>query len=132
MEQRDNPAGWPSIAPLEAAGSPGDCDWMGMEWSEWVPLEPQNVRKVSTGAGLYLLADTASHEIVYIGQSANVGKRLLDHSRKKWNDKSLQFSYQIIAPSVFPYHLKELENDLIGNYFEQNRKAPAFQFSNSR
>jgi hypothetical protein len=69
---------------------------------------------------------------MYIGQSANVAKRLLDHSRKKWNGKTLQFSYQIIGLSVLPHNLKELENDLIGNFFENFRKAPEFQFGNSR
>jgi hypothetical protein len=130
--QKDNPAGWTSIAPLEATGSPGDLDWMGLEWSAWLPLDPENARTVIPGAGLYLLADTASHEIAYIGQSVDVGKRLINHSRKSWNNKSLLFSYQIIAPYVFPHNLKELENDLIGNYFEQNKKAPEFQFSNCR
>ena len=58
--------------------------------------------------------------------------RLLDHSRKAWADRSLAFSYQIIGQSVLPHHLKELENDLIGNFFENFRKAPAFQFGNGR
>ncbi|MDP3397078.1 MAG: hypothetical protein Q8S57_10505, partial [Methanoregula sp.] len=129
--QKDNPAGWPSIAPLETTGSPGDLDWMGLEWSAWISLDAENVRNSTYGAGLCLLADSGTHEIVYIGQSADVGKRLIDHSRKSWDKKSLQFSYQIIAPSVFPHHLKELENDLMGNYFEQNRKAPEYQFRNS-
>jgi hypothetical protein len=94
-------------------------------------LASENVRAVAAGAGLYLLMDAGSHEIVYIGQSADVAKRLLDHCRKTWDDRSLQFSYQIIGKSVLPHNLKELENDLIGNYFENFRKAPEFQFRNS-
>jgi hypothetical protein len=31
-----------------------------------------------------------------------------------------------------PDNLKEWENDLIGNYFEMYRKAPKYQFGNSR
>ena len=81
---------------------------------------------------MYLLTDADSHEIVYIGQPANVAKRLLDHSRKTWDDNTLQFSYHIIGLSALPHNLKELENDLIGNYFENLRKTPDFQFQPSR
>lgn len=130
-DQNNNAAGWPSIEPLEALGKPGDNTWMGLEWTEWQPLEPGTTRKVSQGAGLYLLTDGGSQEIVYIGQSADIAKRLLDHSRKTWDDKTLQFTYQIIGLSVLPHNLKELENDLIGNFVENSRKAPEFQFHNS-
>jgi hypothetical protein len=105
---------------------------MGLEWTDREPLAPENTQEVAAGAGLYLLADAGSQEVVYIGQSADVAKRLLDHSGKTWDDKSLEFSYQIIGLAVVPHHLKEFENDLIGNFFENFRKAPEFQFRNSR
>jgi hypothetical protein len=130
-DHKNNPAGWPGIEPLEATGKPGDNDWMGLEWTEWKPLAAEDTREVAAGAGLYLLADAGSQEIVYIGQSADVARHLHDHSRKTGEDKSLQFSYQIIGLLVLPHHLKELENDLIGNYFENYRKAPEFQFINT-
>lgn len=129
-DQKDNPAGWPSIEPLEVTGKPGDGDWMSLEWTAREPLTAENIRKVAAGAGLYLLADAGSQEIVYIGQSADIANRLLDHSGKTWDDKSLQFSYQVIGQSVLPHNLRELENDLIGNYYENYRKAPEFQFRN--
>jgi hypothetical protein len=131
VDRKNNPAGWPSIKPLEITGKPGDSDWMGIEWVDWIPLDAENAREVPTGAGLYLLADAGSHEIVYISQSADVARRLLDHNRKTGDDRSLQFSYQIIGQSVLPHHLREMENDLIGNFFEQYRKAPEFQFRNT-
>ena len=130
-DQKDNPAGWPSIEPLEVVGKPGESNWMGLVWTAGEPLAAENVRAVSAGAGLYLLKDAGSQEIVYICQSADVAKRLLDHSRKTWDDRSLAFSYQIIGKSVLPHNLRELENDLIGNYFENFRKAPEYQFRNS-
>jgi uncharacterized protein (DUF2126 family) len=122
---------------------------MGLEWTAWEPLDAENVRHGAAGAGLYLLADAGSQEIVFIGQSADVAKRLSDHSRKAWDDRTLQFSYQIIGQSVLPHNLRELENDLIGNFFETGqvigsgqgeeseglslicRKAPEYQFRNS-
>ena len=50
------------------------------------------------------------------------------HSRKTWEGRTLQFSYQIIGQSVVPHNLRELENDLIGNFYENFRKSPEFQF----
>jgi hypothetical protein len=128
----DNSAGGPSIAPLEVIGKPGASDWMGLKWTARASLTSDKVRQVEAGPGLYLLTDAESHDIVYIGQSAQVAKRLVNHSRKTWDGKTLQFSYQIIGPSVVPHNLKELENDLLGNYFENYRKTPEFQFRHSR
>jgi len=131
-DQKDNPAGFPSITPLEVVGTPGDPDWMGLEWAGYQPLSAESLEGVAPGAGLYLLADAGSQEIVYIGQSADVAQRLRDHCRRSWDERTLTFSYQIIGQSVLPHNLRELENDLIGNFFQQNKKAPAFQFRTSR
>jgi hypothetical protein len=128
---KDNPAGFPGIEPLEAVGKPGDRDWMGLEWTAWEPLATDNVRAVAAGAGLYLLKDAGSQEIVYIGQSADVAMRLSGHCYKTWEGRMLLFSYQIIGQAVLPHNLRELETDLIGNFFENFRKAPEFQFRNS-
>ena len=131
-DQKDNPAGFPSIEPLEATGKPGDGDWMGLEWTDKKPLVADHVQEIPAGAGLYLLEDAGLQEIVYIGQSAEVAKRLLTLSQKTWEGRSLEFSYQIIGQVVVPHNLKELETDLIGNFFEHFRKAPEFQFRNTK
>jgi hypothetical protein len=130
-DQKDNPGGGPSIVPLEVKGKPGDRNWMELGWPDGKPLVSENTRRVTTGSGLYLLEDSVSKEIVYIGQSASVMKRLLDHSRKTWNSRSLQFTFHVFGKPVLPHNLKELENDLIGNYFENFRKSPEYQFKNS-
>jgi hypothetical protein len=130
--QKDNPAGGPSFPPLHPAGKPGDPDWMGLSWSDVDLLVPEKIREVPADPGLYLLSDPDSQEIVYIGQSGNCAKRLLDHSRKSWDGRKLQFSFHGVKKTVFPHQLKELENDLIGNFFEQSLRAPEYQFTNSR
>jgi hypothetical protein len=117
-DHKDNPAGFPGIEPLELIGKPGDSDWMGLEWTDREPLAAENITGIPAGAGLYLLADAGSQEIVYIGQSEDLARRLLDYSRKTWEGRTLQFSYQIIGLSVLPHNLKELQNDLIGNFYE--------------
>jgi len=43
--------------------------------------------------------------------------RLLSHSRKFWYGKDLEFSFHAVERTIFPHQLKELENDLIGNFF---------------
>jgi hypothetical protein len=130
--QKDNPAGFPSITPLEPVGKPGDSDWMGLEWTEYKTLSPEHARDVGEGAGLYLLADAGSREILYISQSADIAQRLHGLCGKDREGHEIQFSYQIIGQNVLPHNLKELEADLLGNYYENFRKVPAFQFQKSR
>jgi len=121
----------PSIAPLKTAGKPGDSDWMELEWTAREPLAAENTRKVPAGAGLYLLADAGSQEIVFIGQSADIAKRLLDHSRKTWDEKVppvlIPDPWTINTPAQPP----GAGDDLIGNYFEHFRKAPEYQYRNT-
>jgi hypothetical protein len=126
--QKDNPAGFPSMQPLPCAGKAGDPDWMGLEWVLPKPLTGENIRDVAPGAGLYLLSDASSIEVIYIGQTADLGKRLLDLSKKDWDGRTLQFSYQVIGQKVLVHNLRELECDLLGNFYEQNKKAPEYQF----
>ncbi|ACL17767.1 hypothetical protein [Methanosphaerula palustris] len=126
--QKDNPAGGKSSPPLSAAGKPGDADWMDLSWSDREMLVPEKILTVPAGPGLYLLSDPGSQEIVSIGQSGNCAKRLLDLSGKSWDGKDLQFSVHGVEESVLPHQLWELENDLIGNFFEQNRRVPEYQF----
>lgn len=130
--QKDNPAGGVSYPPLRPAGKPGDPDWMGLSWSDVDLLVPEKIQAVPAGPGLYLLSDPESQEIVAIGQSAMCADRLLDLSRKSRDGKELQFSFHAVEETVLPHQLGELENDLIGNFFEQYRRAPEFQFRNSR
>jgi hypothetical protein len=129
---KDNPAGGLSIPPLKVTGTPGGPGWMDVAWSERKPLDTHTTGSLSPGPGLYFLFDAGSKEILSIGQSQNCSKRLQDHSRKTWEGKSLHFSVHIQEKPVLPHNLKEMENDLIGNYFEVYRKVPEYQFGNSR
>lgn len=130
--QKDNPAGFASFPPLAGTGKPGEADWMGLEWTPLLPLNDENIRAVEPGAGLYLLTDAASQEVLYIGQAADVAQRLQGHTGKDSGERELRFSYQILGQKVLPHNLLELATDLIGNFYEQNRKAPELQFRSSR
>jgi len=128
--QKDNPAGGLSLPPLCPAGIPGEPGWMGLSWSAGETLVPEKTLIAPEGPGLYILSDAGSQEIISIGQSGNCANRLLDLSRKSWDDRELRFSFHSIEKPVLPHQLKERENDLIGNFFEQYRKAPEYQFRN--
>jgi hypothetical protein len=128
----DNPAGGPGMPPLRVTGTPGERDWMGLAWSGIRPLDGETISTVPPGAGLYLLFERDSRDLVYIGQSADCAQRLRSHAIKFLDGKDLLFSHYIVEKPVLPHNLKELENDLIGNYFEAYRKVPEYQFGNSR
>ena len=116
--QKDNPAGGPSHPPLTPTGKPEDPEWMGLTWSGFERLVPEKIRDVPAGPGLYILRESGSQEILSIGQSGMCANRLVDHTRKSWDGKELQFSFYCVENTILPHQLRELENDLIGNYFE--------------
>jgi hypothetical protein len=124
--QKDNPAGGPSLPPLAVAGHPGDAGWMGLSWSLATPLADAPAGSVPHAPGLWILLDNG--ECVLIGQSADCAARLPDLHLNYGSDRTLQYSYYIPEPSLVPHQLKEMEIDLIGNYFDHYRKVPEFQF----
>ena len=128
----DNPAGGPSLKPLPAMGTPGERYWMGIGWIGKLPLDGESVSMVPPGAGLYLLFERDTHNLVYIGQSADCAQRLRSHAMKLLDEKDMLFSYFIEKKPLLPHNLKEQENDLIGNYFDIYRKAPRYQFGKHR
>jgi len=128
----DNPAGGPSIQPLPVMGTPGERYWMGIGWIGKLPLDGESVSTVSPGAGLYLLFERDTQELVYIGHSPDCAQRLRSHAMKLLDEKDMLFSYFIEKKPLLPHNLKEQENDLIGNYFDTYRKAPRYQFGNAR
>jgi len=127
-----NPAGGPSAAPLQPQGHPADSAWAGREWSNLRPLTPRNIVSIPPRPGLYKLLAAGCQEALYIGQSRNLRSRLSSHSRKPWRDETVLFSFSALANNTLPHQLRELENDLIGAYYEQTCKAPVFQFLNHK
>jgi hypothetical protein len=128
----DNPAGGPSVKPLPVLGTPGDRYWMELAWIGRLPLDGETIGTVPPGAGLYLLFDRDTRDLVYIGQSADCAQRLRSHAIKLLDEKDMLVSYYIEKKPLLLHNLKEQENDLIGNYFEMYRKAPKYQFGNIR
>jgi hypothetical protein len=129
--QKDNPAGGPSRLPLCPSGTPGDRDWMGLAWSAPATLDEEQLRNVPHSQGLYLLLDAGSKEVIFIGRADNCASQLSGQAGRAWEGKDPVFSYHTTGGPVLLHQLRELEIDLIGNYYEQFRKAPEFQFRGS-
>ena len=129
-DHKDNPAGGPGVPPLPSIGRPGDAGWMGLAWSKKRPLDGETISSVPAEAGLYLLFERDSGDLVYIGQSADCAKRLRSHAMKFLEGNDLMFSWYSSEKPLLPHHLKEWENDLIGNYFDVYRRAPEYQSGN--
>lgn len=114
------PAG-PGTPPLPEIGSPGDPDWMGLCWIAR-ELVPQTLASISPGPGVFVISVPGSEEILVIGQAADCAARLREFC------SVCPDSVQVSLSPVPSSHLKELANDLLGNYFSKFRRVPAWQF----
>jgi hypothetical protein len=124
--QKDNPAGGPGQPPLTPSGTPGERDWMGLPWSAPAPLDAEQLKGVPEGQGFYLLLD--GKEVILIGRAGNLSSQLAGQAERGWEGMAIAFSFHAIGEPLLPHQLRELENDLVGNFYEQYRKPPVFQF----
>ncbi|WP_230739430.1 hypothetical protein [Methanooceanicella nereidis] len=125
-----NPSSGPSHPPLIIHSKPIDKDWMRLEWSDMEQLSSENARKVPASYGLYKLIDTDIEDVVYIGQSRYFNARLYTHSQKLIDESRMAFSYYKFENPIPQHQLLEMENDLIGAYYSENKKSPRYQFLN--
>jgi len=117
-----NPAGGPSHPPLLAQGEPLSLDWMGLTWTPW-----RSLNEAPSGPGVYRIAHRS--EVIYVGESEDVGNRMRAHCKTDWGDKPLASVWA--APSGIRKHqLREVENDLIAGYFDHKSEPPIHQFVN--
>jgi hypothetical protein len=99
---------------------------MGLSWSAPAPLIVSNARAAPKSAGLYRISENGSPRLLYIGQSLSLSSRLISHTRNATGAPN--FSCVPVHDATATYQLCELENDLIGGYFERFRTAPLWQF----
>jgi hypothetical protein len=119
----------PCLPAIRGHGNPEDDDWMGLKWSPSKVLEPATVKGSGHARGVYKIMSIVSGDIIYIGQSTNLGRRLAGHCRYDWGFEA-GFSYAEL-PGASEHNLHEAENDLIGCYFEIKGRAPIEQFVNT-
>lgn len=124
-----NPSWASSVPPLRCTSEDLDARWMGLVWSSRELLSPHTAARAPTSPGVYRVLDAASSELLYIGQSSSLRKRLQRHARDSWGRDSVVFSYSNMDASAPPCQRLEIENDLIAGYYATARKAPTRQFS---
>jgi hypothetical protein len=112
--------------PLRLVGRPADSGWMGLDWSGRFSLP-----SVPAGAypALYRIFDAKTEKMLYIGETQNFGQRMKTHAQKNWSGRAPVVSYHRVVDNLLKVHLHELENDLIGGYFDAMGDAPEMQFS---
>jgi hypothetical protein len=99
---------------------------MGLEWSRPTTLAKDATRSVSRGPGVYQLSDEA-RGLVYVGQSLSLASRLRSHV-EAMRGLTATFSVCVLPDGYTSTQLLEVENDLIGGFFEERRAAPPLQF----
>ena len=117
-----NPSGGQSISPLHSHNKAISQSWMGLEWSPIKSLT--NRDNVPNSSGLYKIINEKN--VVYIGETEFLFNRLGSHNRRF---QEHTYSYSPLDPIILSYQRHELENDLIGNYYQIFKKAPDRQFN---
>lgn len=118
-----------SQRPLLASGEPTGLDWMGLPWTPWRPLgAPLGI----DGVALYRLRVAACPDLLYIGETLNVVARMMAHAKTYRELKSVEVSCLGLPVDSSKWSLHELENDLLGCYFDIVEKPPAHQFANTK
>jgi len=123
-KKEDRNSSWgPSYPPLTPWKSYLSENWMKLAWNEFQLISEQ--QDVPSKSGIYKIINTKTQELQYIGESKNLNNRLFNHKQRF---PRAQFSYIETTSSIPKYQRLEIENDLIGHYYEQNRLAPRNQF----
>jgi len=113
-----------SAPPLALQGEPGGGDWMGLAWSEAVPLLGAPAPPVG---GVYLVLDERGHP-VYIGESADVRARLAMHARSLWGVPVPHVRWAPVPVGVPATWRREWETHLLGVYVETVGGPPRHQY----
>jgi hypothetical protein len=131
-DQQDNPAGIPGISPLAESGRAGEPGWMGLSWTSPQALAPEKTGRIPAGPGLFILAEETTGEVLYIGLAMDCRGRLAEEYKKERPGCVLSFSCHIPAMPLQLHQLREIGCDLLGNYFQENKRAPGLQYMTAR
>lgn len=119
----------PSIGALALKSRPTSLDWMGLAWTEWVPLATARRSGASRGPAVYRIRDEDGC-LMYIGQSFSLTSRLRKHARRL-GPGAMLCSITTVSADYTTTQLCEIENDLIAGYYSETRHAPTRQFGQS-
>lgn len=120
----DNPAGGSSLLPLKRTGEPFEQQWMGLTWSDMFSLISTALKHIPTTPGVYKIIDPGTYELLYIGETSNLQKRLSSHARKPWRGSAPLVSYVSLSTEKPSYQRHEIENDLVAGLFSIRHNQP--------
>jgi hypothetical protein len=118
-----NSNGGPSQRPLQSDPNFLSETWTSLDWS---PFSSINVGYFPDKGGLYRITNPSQELLDYIGETANLKERMNSH---RVRFKGCSVSYHVLPDGMHHYQRLELENDLIGMYFEIHQNAPLRQFN---
>lgn len=123
----DELAGGPSLPPLPHIATPPEQNWMGLQWSPAELLAQSPLRGIPASPGVYKILDGGTNELLYVGETENLRKRLATHKKKDWQCQDATFSLVTLNDNIQKYQLHEMENDLLGGFYVGSQTMPKFQ-----
>jgi predicted GIY-YIG superfamily endonuclease len=117
--------------PLTFKPDPLSLNWMDLNWSHPEPLLPVIVKQLQNCSGIYKIISKAKNQVIYIGESGEIKKRLLGHSKSPLghSESELLFSHVYLSTETTSVHRHEIETDLIGGFYHEYHIAPLRQYN---
>ena len=78
-------------------------------------------------SGVHALLGADSCAFLYVGASQHLGRRLNSHAARSWDARAVEFYYTVMAELTVACQRLEIENDLVGAFFETTGMYPVFQ-----
>jgi hypothetical protein len=125
-----NPNSGPSADPLPLQGAPLEPDWMTLDWTEPVSLEPPSASGLPGTPGIYKIIASTGERVLYIGETTDLRGRIRSHARRDWDEASPFISTYAFSEDRPAYQRRELETDLLGGYYHLTGESPACQYGN--
>lgn len=122
-ESRDNS----SISPLKYDQPFEAKDWMGLLWSEWVPLDKKAAKAEREELCFFRIAKQDMSELLLVDWTEDLGSTLAEHLREKWSKKTV-YSVAFRGLELPAAHVAELRNDMVAGYYMERSEAPVVQY----
>lgn len=109
---------------LQGEAGPLQASW-------WHCVLLTEARSLPSGPAVYCIHDRGADKPVYVGETASLPARALNHAAASWPLREPWLAY-LPLPEGTPKHLlRELESDLLGWHFWRTGRAPALQYAES-
>jgi len=121
-DEPPNPAGGPSLPPLQPGGEFDGPDWLGLPWSPFYYLRKE-LSRAPAGPGVYRLLKPAGPELLHLEAADNLAARLAALGERDWGPLDPLYSFAAL-PGSLPHQRREAENDLIAAYYAAHNRLP--------